>query len=1309
MQIHPTKVKKIMEQSFLNYAMSVISDRALPDVRDGLKPVHRRILYAMFDAGNTQNKAYRKSARMVGDVIGKYHPHGDVSVYDAAVRMAQPFSMNHLLIDGQGNFGSVDGDNPAAMRYCFVAGTRVITEKGFLPIEQIPSAYGITEDLRQQSGISVKINASCTSLGGAGKAHHWVNSGIQDVVEVVTKNGYKTVCTPNEPFLVLDRDLNLVWREAQHLCEDDRVCMSTDTGINIPEGCLLPDFHWDANSKAKRYITPTKMSESLSRILGLLVSDGTFRSTNNEIIFGNSDRDIIEQYQKDMAQNFPDLKTIEREMPQSVSGFAMTKPSWQVSFSSLYISKWFQDVLGFKPFKSDTVTIPEIIFRSGRNEVAAFLRAYYEGDGSICKSGISGYIRAISNSVKLLEDIKILLIGHFGILSGRISPSRSGYMVQISGHDNLQRFSESIGFCSQRKNDSLSCVVASCEAMTQGSPSRIDSIPHVGDVISAEFSCLTESVVNGSSNMFRGRFPGDISKIPQNRWLLEKWLSNILQKHPYLADFPVFKKLSGLLDASMAFFPVLSVTPCGKEWVYDLTVTPAHAFCANGFIVHNTEMRLTTLSGLMFEDIRKDTVPFLPNYDGSEQEPSVLTTPFPTLLVNGTDGIAVGMASSIPPHNLRDVAKTVHILCHDPETSAVELYHILQAPDFPTGGIVYHTEGMLDAIETGRGKVRLRAKWHAEERNRGSRIVVDEIPYQVNKANLVIAIADLVRDKEIEDIVGLRDESNKDGMRVVIDLRAGADPEVVFAQLATRTNLDVSLSYNCTVLDKGTPKLLGLRDMLLAWIAFRKETILCRTLFERKNALARLHILDGLMAAMDHLDAVIALIRGAASLEIARDKLMNLLSIDELQTRAILDMRLQKLTGMELSALREEHARVSTHITELTGLIDSPESIQSVLLEELDAVANRYGQDRRTEVGEGLSNMNREDLVTREEVLIAMTRSGYVKRMPASVLSAQNRGTRGKRAITMGDGDDISALIQCHSHDMLLLFTVSGQALGAKAWQLPEGNATSAGRHLRNVFDGLDEEIVAVVQVPEDSQDWSVVAVTSQGQVKRTDMTEYTGATRKGGISGIRLEEGDMLVDLFMVRPHDHLMMISSGGRAIRFDIEDVRATGRVTGGMRGMRIGTGEKILGATVVPSNGQPLPSITITEEDGSTTETLDTSAMDAGRFLVCVGANGVGKRTSLSEFRVQSRSGKGMIAFRPNQKTGSLVAALGVEESDDLVFFASNGVSNRIHVEDVRETGRNASGVYLMNMDTGALVTRVVKAVRQNEEAVAEDIA
>jgi DNA gyrase subunit A len=848
MEVFDTPVRTLMEQSFLDYAMSVITGRALPDVRDGLKPVHRRVLFAMFEAGNTASKAYRKSARTVGDVIGKYHPHGDQSVYDAAVRMAQPFSLLHPLIDGQGNFGSIDGDNPAAMRY--------------------------------------------------------------------------------------------------------------------------------------------------------------------------------------------------------------------------------------------------------------------------------------------------------------------------------------------------------------------------------------------------------------------------------------------------------------------------------------TEMRLTRLSGTMFDDIGKNTVSFTPNYDGSEQEPTVLPVPFPSMLVNGTSGIAVGMATEIPPHNLREVVEVVKILCVDPQAPTSVLLAALAAPDFPTGGIVYGLEGMGEIIETGRGRVRLRAKWHTEERKRGGlTLVVDEIPYAVNKADTVAKIAeqirenaklpDLMRSRVLEDVTALRDESSKDGIRIAIDLKAGSAPEAVFAQLARKVNLDVTVPYNCVVLDDGVPRTLGLRQMVLRWVAFRQEVVLKRYLFDRSQAHARLHILKAYMAAIARMDEVIALIRGASSSEMARSGLMELLGLDQTQAQAILDLRLQKLTGMELDSITQEHAQCLARIAELSAVIDSPERIRAVMIEELEQIADKYGKPRQSEIGSGLSNIEREDLVPREEVILVTTRANYIKRVSAASLDAQNRGTRGKRMLDLSDGDEIAAIHQCHSHDLLLVFTESGQVHGVHAWRIPDASPTSKGRHIRNVIDGLEEEIRCMVTVPTEDPSASVVTITELGQVKRTAIEDYTSATRRGGIKGLGIDEGDALLDVFVVRPHAHMMLVSQGGRAIRFDIEDVRVMGRTAGGVRGMRLEEGERLVGAYCIASDGQPLQEIQTQDDAGNFTTKLDTRSMDAGQFLVCIGERGVGKRTSVSEFTTQTRGGKGMIAFKTNRKTGSLVAALGAREDMDLVMFASNGVSNRIHVEDVRETGRSAAGVHLMNLDAGQNLVKVVGAMRQ--EAVEQDVS
>lgn len=547
-----------------------------------------------------------------------------------------------------------------------------------------------------------------------------------------------------------------------------------------------------------------------------------------------------------------------------------------------------------------------------------------------------------------------------------------------------------------------------------------------------------------------------------------------------------------------------------------------------------TEMRLAKITSEFFSDLGKETVSWNPNYDGSEQEPSVLPMPYPNLLVNGVEGIAVGMASSIPPHNLRDVCEASRLLIENPEATDLDVIRVLKGPDFPTRALVHSMDGFAQAVESGRGRVKVRARWHEEDRGRGAKaIVIDEIPYQVNKSRLVATIAQLVREKKVEGISDLRDESNKDGVRIYIALRKDESPEAIFAELASKTDLEVSFSYNVVVLDGGRPRQIGLREVIERWIEFRQEVVLARHVFERKQALAKLHTLEGFMKALGMLDQVISLIRGAPTPAEAKVGLVSLLSVDEEQAQSILDLRLQKLTGMEIDAIRSEHASVTAKIAELTAIIESPQRIREIICDELAYIADKYGHERRTEIAVGLSDITREDLIPREDVLIAMTQNGYVKRMPANALRSQNRGTRGKSAIAVDEGDTLSFLRQSHSHDSLIVFTESGQAHGIKAYQIPEGGLTTKGRHIRNVIEGLDEEIRAVVTLPESDESVSVMTVTRSGQVKRTDLQSYENATRKGGVRGVGLDEGDSLVGVFTVRDEDHVLLVSDAGKAI--------------------------------------------------------------------------------------------------------------------------------------------------------------------------------
>lgn len=692
-----------------------------------------------------------------------------------------------------------------------------------------------------------------------------------------------------------------------------------------------------------------------------------------------------------------------------------------------------------------------------------------------------------------------------------------------------------------------------------------------------------------------------------------------------------------------------------------------------------TEMRLSKISAEFFSDLDKETVEWRPNYDGSEREPTVLPAPFPLLLVNGGEGIAVGMASRIPPHNLNAVIDATLLLIKDKDATTAEIASILKAPDFPTGALVHGLDGFADAVESGSGRVKIRAKWHEEDRPRGGKaIIIDELPFQVNKALLVGYIAQLVKDKIIEDIVDMRDESSKEGIRIWIALRKDSSPESVFAELMSLTELEKSFNYNCVVLINGQPQLVGLKRIIQEWIKFRQEVVLARYIYDRKQALTKLHILAGYLTALGMLDQVIATIRSAADSSSAKLALIELLSVDEIQAQAILDLRLQKLTGMEINSIRAEHAAFSTRVAGLTEIIESPERILGIITEELNEYSNKYGSERRTEIGYGISDITREDLIQREDVLIAMTSGGYIKRMAANTMERQNRGTRGKKAMDVGEDDTIRFMKRAHSHDSLMVFAKSGQVYGIKAYRIPEGSLTQKGRHIRNVIEGLDEEIHAVLALPEKDPALSVLTVTRSGQTKRTAIDDYANATRKGGICGVGLDEGDELAGAFAVRDEDHIMLLSSEGNAIRFKASDVRVMGRTAGGVRGMKLGEGESIVGAAII-ANGD-----------------------DPSMFVLCAGTMGVGKRTPVSDFPVQGRAGGGVIAFKANVKTGFLVSAMAVTEADDLIMFASNGVSNRISVKDIRETGRAASGVILMNLDAGHTLVSATTVLREEIE-------
>ncbi|GAC1561212.1 MAG: DNA gyrase subunit A [Vulcanimicrobiaceae bacterium] len=714
-----------------------------------------------------------------------------------------------------------------------------------------------------------------------------------------------------------------------------------------------------------------------------------------------------------------------------------------------------------------------------------------------------------------------------------------------------------------------------------------------------------------------------------------------------------------------------------------------------------TEMKLARIATHFFGGIDKETVDVRDNFDGSTTEPVILPVSFPNILVNGTDGIAVGMATSLPPHNLREVASAVTAYLDDRNVTAREIAQIMVAPDFPTGGVVHDLDGYVTALETGRGSVKLRGTWHEETVKTKTLLVIDSVPYQSNKSTIVERIADLVNSKAVDDVTDLRDESNKRGIRIVVELRRGTSAELIFNQLvARRTGLEVTIAYNAMLLAGKQPRQMSVREILERWVAFRLETIRRAAAFDLAKARERLHVLEGFIKAIGLLDRVIATIRASKDAPQAKVALVTLLDVDEIQAQAILELRLAKLTGLELEAMRKEHATVTAEVRDLEGLLASERRQTTVLRKDLKAVVDEHGRDRQTKVEATIARLSREELTVREDVLVVVTGNGYVRRVPAAVAERTTRGARSRAYLATAADDFVDDVRAATTHGYLLAITARGQAHARKLFDIPDGGKA---RHVRNVIDGVDanDAIVRLLVVDDFGEDAYLLTATRAGAIKRTRLAEYAGATRRGGIGAMKVDDGDAIVAAEVVRDYDHVLLAGTAGRAIRFVLDDeaLRPLGRSAGGTRGIKLVTSEEIAGLGVLPGDGKAQRRHVVKREvDGVVTrvEALDTRAMDRDRFVVCVGARGSAKKTPVAEFDVQGRGGRGVVAFAPSAKTGALARFAVGDGASDLAIVTTKGTIARTPLERVRTTPRTSSGgtVVALERDDAVSDARIV---------------
>ena len=1232
-RVEPVGLEVEMQRSYLDYAMSVIVGRALPDVRDGLKPVHRKILYAMYDAGFRPDRGYVKCARVVGDVMGNYHPHGDSSIYDALVRMGQPWSLRYPLIDGNGNFGSPGNDPPAAMRYCLTADALVRTPLGTVRIDEIvPGAAPNSE-----TDIDLKVLDRNGDLVRASKFFH---SGEHPTLRLRTREGYELTGTHNHPVLCLVSVAGvptLLWKLLAEIAPRDRVVMQRVVADEIG---APPLEHLEAAILAGAFVSEGWASENRG---GFNNVDGSFFAR------------VVSAY--DIAvggRRYLNRRTI-------ASGSELHELDIQ-DMTSLRRSV-IGELIGSR---SAQKFVPSFVWAAPPAVKRAFLQSLFEGDGSsslLPRNTIQ--ISYSTRSARLAREVQQLLL-EFGVVTRQCRYDSGEIKVVVTNRRDARIFAATVGFLG-RKQAKLESELGSVPVTSTALSS--DHVPYVGDFIRQ----------HGAA-----RWTERDWLVRHNVDRIERWERDRAEIAAHITEPGVLEVVEPLVDGRFYFAEVTNVTDAGIQPVFSIRVdTDDHAFITNGFVSHNTESKLAPLAMEMLRDIDEDTVDMQDNYDGRAKEPTILPARFPNLLVNGSEGIAVGMATKIPPHNLREIAAAVQWALDHPEadeaTMLEALLEIVKGPDFPTYGLIVGQQAIQDAYRTGRGSIRMRAVVEVEEDARGRPcLVVTELPYQVNPDNLAERVAELVKEGKLTGIADIRDESSgRTGMRLILVLKRDAVAKVVLNNLYKHTQLQETFGANMLALVDGVPRTLNLAQFIRYYVDHQIEVIRRRTAYRLRKAEERAHILRGLVKALDALDDVIALIRRSPTVEEARAGLIQLLDIDEVQANAILDMQLRRLAALERQKIIDELAKIEIEIADLKDILAKPERQRAIVSEELAEIVAKFGDDRKTQIIPFDGEVSMEDLIAREDVVVTITRTGYAKRTKVDMYRSQKRGGKGVSGATLRQDDIVSHFFVISTHAWILFFTNKGRVYRAKAYELPEANRIAKGQHVANLLAFQpDEHIAQVIQIPNYQVEPYLVLATKNGLVKKTRLDEFD-SNRSGGIIAINLREDDELVGAALVASENDLLLVSKKAQAIRFNATDeaLRPMGRATSGVIGMRFGDSDELLAMEVV--------------RDG-----MDVLVATDG---------GYAKRTPIEEYPVQGRGGKGVLTAKITERRGGLVGALVISPEDELFAITSNGGVIRTPVKPVRRTrDRNTMGVKLMDLPEGVTIVALARNADEPDE-------
>ncbi len=1240
--INDILIEDSIKGSYLDYSMSVIIGRALPDARDGLKPVHRRILYAMSDLNLSFRSPYKKSARIVGD--------------------------------------------------CLVAGSLVSTTRGLIAIEDVE----VGDKVYTQKGIK-----PVTEL---------FYQPEQPLLKVTPEiNIFENRVTLGHKFKTFNNDLKYEFKESRNLTKDDYLIMQPSL-IDIK----------DNYSKDETYA------------LGMFLSDGNIDRYRdmNYLNFANSQIEVLEYIRDIFAVNVKlhkskttnTLKISSKKSSKAfLEKFDITKYSHNIDINSTIMSFSNKSLLSFV---SGFIDGDGFIRDNGKNEIVITSVSYQ----FLRKLGILLFDRfgVVSNIIKSSNKGDIYIIDNKEITS-----NYNCYNLTFTG-SNAYFFKGKLKLINQKKRDRLEALKES------NSPTLTSYLPYFAKKVFDIFSQrhlgagwykdengkkfrLGIKYKNGNKIRYAKELSDNIRLYSDS---IEEL--NILEKLKRL-DIKLYEHLKYIVDNKIRFIKVKKVKKIKDEITYDFTVEDEHEFFVNGVISSNcigkyhphgdnsvydalvrmaqdfsmriplvdgqgnfgsidgdnaaamryTEARMSRVAEDILADIDKDTVDFVANYDDSLSEPDVLPSRVPNLLVNGSSGIAVGMATNIPPHRLDEIVDAHLFRLDNPNCEIEDILEIIKGPDFPTAGIIFGKKGINDAYTTGRGRIKVRAKTHIEQKGSREVIVIDELPYQVNKSRLIENIASLVRDKHIEGLSEIRDESDRDGIRVVIELKRDAMSDIVLNHLFKSTQMQVTFGIIMLAIVNKEPKVFNILELLDLFLRHRKTIIIRRTIFDLEKAKAKAHILEGLLKAVDNIDKVIKIIRQSKDSESAREALEVNFDLLTIQAKSILEMKLRKLTGLEIDNIKDELEVLKEDIEYLNSILKSEEILNGIIKDELIAVRDKYSTPRLTEIVDDYDDIDIEDLIPNEPMVVTITHNGYVKRISTKAYEKQKRGGKGKTAVTTHDDDFIEKFFISNTHDTLLFITNLGQLYWLKVYRIPEGSRVAKGKAVVNLIQLQEnEKIMAIIPTNDFADDKSLVFFTKNGTVKRTALSEF-GNVRIKGVRAIVLEDGDEIVKADIALPTSkYLMIFTSAGQVIRFDIEKTRNQGRSTKGVRGIKFKKDDDfVVDADVIESEEQEI--LTVSEK-------------------------GIGKRTEVEAYRLTNRAGSGVISMKLSNRTGQkVIGNVIVDENQDLMALTSAGKMIRVDMQTIRKAGRNTSGVTIVNVDKSETVVNIAQCPKKEE--------